>query len=533
MTSDAPTEAVDCVIIGGGHNGLVAACYLAKAGRSVVVLEARNVVGGAAISAQVFDGVDARLSKYSYLVSLLPAHIREDLDIELTTARRTVSSYTPDPQDPSRGLCVPTDDGPAFDAEMERLAGSAHDAEAWRDFYARTAAMAQRVFPTLTEPLRSREEMRSLVDDDDAWNDFIERPLGEVIERTFDNDVVRGIVLTDALIGTFASAHDASLLQNRCFLYHVIGNGTGDWDVPLGGMGALTGALSERARSLGVDIRTGVTVTGVRSDGSRATVTAVSADGPLAFECHDVLANCAPSVLDQLLDAGAGRPKREASATLPLDAGAQIKVNMVLSRLPRLRDESVDPIDAFSGTFHINESYLQLEGALESASDGLLADPIPAEIYCHSLADPSILGPELRASGAQTLTVFALHAPHHLFADDNERMRGVALEAVLRSLNSVLAEPVEGCLLLDANGAPCIEVNTTVDIEQALGIPTGNIFHTPLDWPFAESESEVGTWGVETSIPNVTLCGAGARRGGGVSGIPGHNAAAYVLNRKQ
>ena len=183
--------------------------------------------------------------------------------------------------------------------------------------------------------------------------------------------------------------------------------------------------------------------------------------------------------------------------------------------------------------FHINESYLQLEGALESASDGLLADPIPAEIYCHSLADPSILGPELRASGAQTLTVFALHAPHHLFADDNERMRGVALEAVLRSLNSVLAEPVEGCLLLDANGAPCIEVNTTVDIEQALGIPTGNIFHTPLDWPFAESESEVGTWGVETSIPNVTLCGAGARRGGGVSGIPGHNAAAYVLNRKQ
>ncbi|MSY95099.1 MAG: FAD-dependent oxidoreductase, partial [Actinobacteria bacterium] len=222
-----PKEAVDCVIVGGGHNGLVAACYLAKAGRSVVVLEARNVVGGAAISAQVFDGVDARLSKYSYLVSLLPAHIREDLDIELTTARRTVSSYTPDPQDPSRGLCVPTDDGPAFDAEMERLAGSAHDAEAWRDFYARTAAMAQRVFPTLTEPLRSREEMRSLVDDDDAWTDFIERPLGEVIERTFDNDVVRGIVLTDALIGTFASAHDASLLQNRCFLYHVIGNGTG------------------------------------------------------------------------------------------------------------------------------------------------------------------------------------------------------------------------------------------------------------------------------------------------------------------
>lgn len=533
MTPLLQTQSADCVIVGGGHNGLVAACYLALAGRSVVVLEARDVTGGAAISAQVFDGVDARLSKYSYLVSLLPAHIREDLGIELTTARRRVSSYTPDPRDPSRGLCVPTDDGPAFDAEMERLTGSSDDAEAWRSFYSRTAAMAERVFPTLTEPLRSRDEMRALVDDDAAWNDFIERPLGEVIERTFDDDVVRGIVLTDALIGTFASAHDESLLQNRCFLYHVIGNGTGDWDVPIGGMGALTGALAERARSLGVDVRTGATVTAIASDGSRATVTAETSDGGLQFECGDVLVNCAPSVLDRLLDAGAGRPPREVAVVAPLDAGAQIKVNMVLARLPRLRDRTVDPIDAFSGTFHINESYRQLEEALVCAAQGQLAHPIPAEIYCHSLADPSILGPGLRESGAQTLTVFALHAPHHLFADDNERMREVALREVLDTLNSVLDEPVEGCLLLDANGKPCIEVNTTVDIEQALGIPTGNIFHTPLDWPFAESEAEVGTWGVETSIPNVTLCGAGARRGGGVSGIPGHNAAAYVLNREQ
>ncbi|CAB4866740.1 MAG: FAD-dependent oxidoreductase [Actinobacteria bacterium] len=517
----------DCVIIGGGHNGLVAACYLAKAGRSVILLEARDVVGGAAISAEVFEGVNARLSKYSYLVSLLPAHIREDLDIELTTARRSVSSYTPDPKDPSRGLSVPVDNDAAFDAEMTRLTGSTADADAWRAFYARTADMAKRVFPTLTEPLRSRAQMRELVGDDASWNDFIERPLGEVLERDFDDDVVRGIVFTDALIGTFSGAHDENLNQNKCFLYHVIGNGTGDWDVPIGGMGALTGALADRARSLGVEIRTGVTVTSVSSDGVRAVVTASGDAGEITITCADVLANCAPRVLEKLLGRAPGAPIE------PAEAGAQIKVNMLLARLPKLLDESVDPLDAFAGTFHINESYEQLESAFALATGGELASPIPAEIYCHSLSDPSILGPELQQAGAQTLTVFALHTPHGLFADDNDRMRQVALDAVIASLNTVLAEPIEDCLWRDAQGNACIEVNTTVDIENALNIPTGNIFHTPLDWPFADEESEVGTWGVETDIANITLCGAGARRGGGVSGVPGHNAAAYVLKRLQ
>jgi phytoene dehydrogenase-like protein len=127
--------------------------------------------------------------------------------------------------------------------------------------------------------------------------------------------------------------------------------------------------------------------------------------------------------------------------------------------------------------------------------------------------------------------VFALHAPHSLFVEDNATMRKVALDAVVASLNSVLAEPIEDCLWRDASGRPCIEVNTTVDIEAALAIPTGNIFHTPLDWPFVDDDSIVGTWGVETDLPNVTLCGSGARRGGAVSGIPGHNAARRILSR--
>ncbi len=95
----------------------------------------------------------------------------------------------------------------------------------------------------------------------------------------------------------------------------------------------------------------------------------------------------------------------------------------------------------------------------------------------------------------------------------------------------MLDESIEDCLWRDTNGDPCIEVNTTVDIEATLRIPTGNIFHTPLDWPFVDDDELIGTWGVETDIPNVTICGSGARRGGAVSGIPGHNAARYVLGR--
>jgi len=92
-------------------------------------------------------------------------------------------------------------------------------------------------------------------------------------------------------------------------------------------------------------------------------------------------------------------------------------------------------------------------------------------------------------------------------------------------LDSVLAEPIADCLMLDSQGNPCIEINTTADIEHDLRIPTGNIFHTPLTWPWADSEDEIGSWGVETDSPRIVICGSGAKRGGGVSGIPGHNAA--------
>ena len=250
----------DIVIVGGGHNGLVAATYLARAGRSVCVLERLSRVGGAAISSSPFAGVDARISRYAYLVSLFPSRILRDLGIDVRMIRRRISSYTPVGDG---GLLVDAEDPSRTAASMLAVTGGHADFKAWTRFYDMSATVARKVFPTLTRPLMSRDDMRRLVDDDDAWTLLFEQPIGESIRSLFEDDVVRGVVLTDALIGTFTDPDDPSLLANRCMLYHLIGNDTGDWDVPEGGMGALTTALADAARSAGAELRLDTEVTGL------------------------------------------------------------------------------------------------------------------------------------------------------------------------------------------------------------------------------------------------------------------------------
>ncbi|EWT05581.1 FAD-dependent oxidoreductase [Intrasporangium chromatireducens Q5-1] len=511
----------DDVIIGAGHNGLTAAAYLARAGRRVLVLEQAGHVGGAAVSAQAFPGVDARLSRYSYLVSLLPKQVITDLDLDVRLVRRRYSSYTPVPSDPSLGLLVDTGDEQATAARFRAVTGSADAYAAWRAFYGRMGSLAERLFPTVLEPLQSRDAVRELVGEGELFDALTTRPLAALLEELVTDDTVRGVIGTDALIGTFASLHSTDLRQNICFLYHLIGGGTGDWDVPVGGMGAVTQSLAKAAVAARAEIATGAAVshvdpaTGeVRWAGGQATADTIHAA-------------CAPATLNRLLAAAGADP-------VPTEddvEGAQLKVNLLLTRLPRLRDTSADPAAAFAGTFHINEGYRQLEDAHAQAESGRVPDLPPCEIYCHTLSDRSILGPTLADTDAQTLTLFGLHMPARLFRDDNDATRQKALEATLRSLDTVLAEPISDVLARDGDGNPCIEAKTPVDLEEAVGLPGGNIFHRSLQWPWAETPAEVGTWGVETPYDNVTIAGAGARRGGGVSGIPGHNAARAVLDR--
>jgi phytoene dehydrogenase-like protein len=507
----------DVAIIGGGHNGLVAAGYLAKAGLSVVVLEKQAVVGGAAISAQSFKGIDARLSRYSYLVSLLPKQIIEDLGLEVELAPRRFGSFTPDPITGS-GLLIDKDDASATAASFASV-NAAADFDRWNEFYGKTEFIAQKLFGTVLEPLRTEREVADLVGPE-LWREFFVRPIGETIEATFESDLVRGVVMTDALIGTFASNHDAALDANICFLYHVIGNDTGEWSIPVGGMGAVTTSMAKRAIDFGADLKTDSEVISI--DENR-TVSYNENGQTKTISAQHILANVSRPVLNKLLSKPADHNIE----------GAQVKVNMLLKRLPRLK-AGTDPVAAFGGTFHINENFEQLQTAFDQAERGEIPNPLPCEIYCHSLTDPSILGPELQASGVQTLTVFALHTPHSLLKGrDSDAMRDAFEQAVIESINSVLAEDIRDLLLVDVDGRPCIETKTTQDLEDALGLPGGNIFHAPLSWPFVQNDAPLETpaqrWGVDSGVDGILFCGSTAQRGGAVSGIAGHNAAMAVL----
>ena len=254
----------DVTIIGGGHNGLVSTCYLAKAGLSVLVLEKNPELGGATRSDQAFDGMEARLSVYSYLVSLLPERIISDLGLKLDLLPRGTASYTPRIKDGhfSELLLFNHDPNHNRDA-FANLTGSDSDYLGYAALQSMQESLASLIWPSLTEPLVSKTDMKARLDNEGkkAWQELIEEPLGQVIEKKISSDLIRGLIFTDAKIGVSTYPHDPSLLQNRCFLYHVIGRGTGEWRVPRGGMGSLVSELLRVAQSTGkVTFATNATV---------------------------------------------------------------------------------------------------------------------------------------------------------------------------------------------------------------------------------------------------------------------------------
>jgi phytoene dehydrogenase-like protein len=514
----------DVVILGAGHNGLVAASYLGRAGLSVLLLEKNDYIGGATTSQKVFPDYDAQLSRYSYLVSLFPEKIIRDLGLELELRRRATGSFTPYIKSGRHdGLLISNVDEELSRRAIVDLTGSESEFEQMKKFYNLSRVFAEQSWDSMLEPLVSREEMKRRFDADDvsreAWRSLAEEPLGRALERYLQNDLVRGLVLTDAKVGIFTHPHDPSLVQNRCFLYHLIGNKTGEWKVPVGGMGAVARELEQTARRSGAEMVTSVDLVDVdlttravafEIDGKKQTV-----------ESRFLLVNFGRNVL--------AKYSGKAYEPEAVDEGSVFKMNMLLRRLPKLKAKKYRAEQAWCGTFHSDEGYEQMNASYEQAAKGRLPDRTPCEVYCHTLTDESILSPELREQGFHTITLFGLDAPYSLFAKNNEAMRKQAEKKFLASMNQWLEEPLEDCLAVARDGSLCIESKSPVDIEKSLGMYHGNIFQDSPTWPFATKKEQVGTWGVETEWENVFLCGSSALRGGAVSGIPGHNAARKVL----
>ncbi len=519
----------DVVILGAGHNGLVAATYLGRAGLSVLLLEKNDYIGGATTSQKVFPDYNARLSRYSYLVSLFPEKIIRDLGLNLELRRRATGSFTPYVKDGRHsGLLLSNVDEEVSRQSIVDLTGSETEHEQMKKFYNLSRVFAEHSWDSMLEPLVAREDFKRRFDVDDvsreAWRSLAEEPLGRAIERYLQNDLLRGLVLTDGKIGVFTHSHDPSLLQNRCFLYHLIGSKTGEWKVPVGGMGTVARELEHAARKAGAEFLTNVDLRALDLKKSTRSVEFELEGKRQTVEARFLMINFGRNVLAKFT-----KSPYQPGAT---DEGSVFKINMLLRRLPKLKAKKYPAADAFCGTFHSDEGYEQMNMSYEQASRGRLPDKTPCEVYCHTLTDDSILAPELRSQGFHTMTLFGLDTPWSLFAKDNETMRKQAEKKFLESMNQWLEEPLEDCLAVARNGNLCIESKSPVDIEESLGMYHGNIFHDAPTFPFAPTKEQAGTWGVETEFENVFLCGSSAIRGGAVSGIPGRNAAMKVLEIK-
>src|SRR3954468_24765974 len=318
----------DVVILGAGHNGMVAAAYLTRAGLSVLLLEKNDYIGGATTSQQVFPDFDAHLSRYAYLVSLFPEKIIRDLELNLELRRRATGSFTPYVKDGRHsGLLLSNVSEETSRRSVTELTGSDTEPEQLKRFYHLARVFAEHSWDSMLEPLVGKGEFRKRFEVDnvtrEAWRRLSEEPLGMAIEHYLQDDLVRGLVFTDGKIGVFTHPHDPTLLQNRCFLYHLIGNKSGEWKVPVGGMGAVARELERCARTSGAEMLTNVAIEAVGATGPRRMVE-FSVDGKrYSTEAKFLLVNFGRNVLAKILGT-------EHNAH-PTDEGSVFKINMLLS----------------------------------------------------------------------------------------------------------------------------------------------------------------------------------------------------------
>lgn len=501
-TAELTRHRWDAVVVGAGHNGLAAAGYLARAGRSVLVLERRDRVGGACTLEEPWPGYT--ISPCAYLAGLLHPQVVADLELH----RHGYELIALRPQDPY--LTVPFADGSAFTEWIEEertLAGlSPEDARGYRDYVALTARIRDALRPPtdadlwLGEP-PSREEIETrLGGEEAAIATVFEDSVVSQLERFFSARVVDALA-GQGVIGTFASPYDPGTASIS--FHHASGRLTGypgAWTYVRGGMGRVSFALRDSARAAGATVLTGMPVAAIHpgegvelEDGTRVGASAV-------------LCNADPRRALALLDGAADGEFARRVQAVPMQSPV-FKVNFALTALPEFPQAD----HAVRGTINVTGGAAALHASCEAARAGRVSDELWCELYCQTAADPSVA-----PAGRHVMSAFCQYVPY-------------ALEGGWEARRDEIADRVEASIERFAPGfrAQVLgrEALAPPDVEARIGLTGGHIFQGECLPEFMWDRRLP----YRTGIDGVYLCGAATHPGGSVIGANGRNAALAVL----
>ncbi len=523
------TKHWDAVVIGGGHNGLVAAAYLAKNGLDTLVCERRDVIGGASVSEHPF-GPGYTVTSLSYVLSLLPPQITADLRLD----RHGLTIY---PQGPyfaprrdGRALRLPNDPR-ARHEEIARF--STGDADAYDSYERHLAGLGRLLGPMLHEippKLGSHRpadllaqarltghlrkvDVRGAVD----VTRLLTGSIADLLDRYFESDAMRGVLSVSGVIGTWAGPRSAGTAY--VMLHHHIGEADGQagaWGFPRGGMGAVAGALAGAARSFGATIRTGAEVAKVRTSGGQ--VTGVTLAGGEEIDAATVVTTAHPAIsFLRLLDPADLPDGFRADIENWQTRSGTVKINLALDRLPVFAAHPDPDPDVYGGTIVLAESLDDVENAFQDAVAGR-----PSALPFADVCIPSVFDDSLAPPGGHVMSMFTQWVPHTFAAEPDEAALDAYADRVIARVEAVAPGFTDSVLHRQVIGPHVME--------REYGLVGGNIFHGELSLgQMFHARPAAGYADLRTPVNGLYQAGSSTHGGGGVTGIPGHNVVRQIL----
>ena len=519
----------DAVVIGGGHNGLVAAAYLAKNGLDTLVCERRDVIGGASVSEHPF-GPDYTVTSLSYVLSLLPPEITAGLRLD----RHGLTIY---PQGPyfaprrdGRALRLPNDPRRRHE-EIARF--SKRDADAYDDYESHLAGLGAVLGPLLHEippklgshhPLdllaqakltaRLRKmDVRGAVD----VTRLLTGSIADLLDRYFESDAVRGVLSVSGVIGTWAGPRSAGTAY--VMLHHHIGEADGQagaWGFPRGGMGAVAGALADAARSFGATIRTGAEVAAIQTRDGRVSGVTLASGEEIAADIVVTTAHPAISFL-RLLDPADLPAGFRADIENWQTRGGTVKINLALDRLPVFAAHPEPDPDVYGGTIVLSESLDDVENAFQQAVAGT-----PSTLPFADICIPSVFDDSLAPPGKHVMSLFTQWVPHTYADDPDEAALETYADRVLARVEAVAPGFTDSVLHRQVIGPHVMQ--------REYGLVGGNIFHGELSLgQMFHARPAAGYADLRTPVQGLYQAGSATHGGGGVTGIPGRNVVHQIL----